>query len=76
MPADEKGMRIAVLDEMSYRYEMWVHEPIQDFWRVGRGCTKKLMPQAYTPWGISQDILSAKEERISYISFLASMQSY
>ena len=36
---------------------------------------KSFMPQAYTPWGISQDIPSAKEERISYISFLASTQS-
>ena len=41
-PADEKGMRIAELDEMSYRYEMWDHEPIRDFWRVGSGYTKKL----------------------------------
>ena len=37
MPADEKGMRIAELDEQTYRYEMWEHEPIRDFWRVGSG---------------------------------------
>ena len=37
MPADERGMRIAELDEQSYRYEMWGHEPIKDFWRVGSG---------------------------------------
>lgn len=42
MPADEKGMRIAELDERSYRYEMWEHEPIKDFWRVGSGYTRKL----------------------------------
>lgn len=42
MPADEKGMRIAELDEQSYRYEMWEHEPIKDFWRVGSGYTRKL----------------------------------
>lgn len=42
MPADEKGMRIAELDEKSYRYEMWEHEPIKDFWRVGSGYTRKL----------------------------------
>ena len=42
MNADEKGMRIAELDEKSYRYEMWEHEPIKDFWRVGSGYTRKL----------------------------------
>ena len=42
MPADEKGMRIAELDEVSYRYEMWEHKPIKDFWRVGSGYTRKL----------------------------------
>lgn len=39
MPAEEKGMRIAELDERSYRHEMWVHEPIKDFGRVGSGYT-------------------------------------
>ncbi len=42
MPADEKGVRIAELDEMSYRRLLWSHQPISDFWRVGRGYTKKL----------------------------------
>ena len=42
MPADEKGMRIAELNEQSYRYEMWEHEPIKDFWRIGSGYTRKL----------------------------------
>ena len=40
--ADETGMRIAELDEMSYRRQLWAHEPITDFWRVGRGYAKKL----------------------------------
>ena len=31
MPPDEKGMRIAELDEMSYRYEMWEYQPLKDF---------------------------------------------
>ena len=42
IPADERGMRIAALDEMSYRRRLWSHQPITDFWRVGRGYTKKL----------------------------------
>ena len=42
MPADKKGMRIAELDEQSYRYQMWDHRPLKDFWRVGSGYTRKL----------------------------------
>ncbi len=42
MPADEKGVRIAELDEISYRRELWTHRPITDFWRVGKGIAKKL----------------------------------
>lgn len=37
VPADENGVRIAALDEMSYRRKLWEHKPITDFWRVGRG---------------------------------------
>ena len=42
MPADENGVRIAELDEMSYRRELWTHRPLTDFWMVGRGISKKL----------------------------------
>lgn len=42
MPPDEFGVRIAELDEMSYRKQLWEHKPITDFWRVGRGYAKKL----------------------------------
>ena len=42
IPADENGVRIAQLDEISYRREFWAHEPLTDFWRVGRGYAKKL----------------------------------
>jgi len=41
-PADADGVRIAELDEMSYRHELWDHRPLTDFWRVGRGYAKKL----------------------------------
>ena len=42
MPADEDGVRIATLDEISYRKELWEHTPLTDFWRVGKGYAKKL----------------------------------
>lgn len=42
MPADEDGVRIAELDEMSYRRQLWEHTPLTDFWRVGRGYRRRL----------------------------------
>ncbi len=39
---DEDGVRIAELDEMTYRELLWNHRPLTDFWRVGRGYAKKL----------------------------------
>ena len=42
IPADENGVRIARLDEMSYRRKLWNHRPLTDFWRVGKGYAKKL----------------------------------
>ena len=42
IPADENGVRIAELDEMRFRRTMWTHQPLTDFWRVGRGYARKL----------------------------------
>ena len=42
IPADENGVRIAELDEMSYRKELWTHKPLTDFWMLGSGIAKKL----------------------------------
>lgn len=39
---DADGVRIAQLDEMSYRRSLWDHRPLTDFWRVGPGYAKKL----------------------------------
>mgnify|MGYP001393490012 FL=1 len=39
---DKDGVRIAELDEMSYRRLLWTHRPLRDFWRIGRGYAKKL----------------------------------
>ena len=42
VPADKDGVRVAELNEMSYRRLLWNHKPLTDFWRVGRGYSKKL----------------------------------
>ena len=42
MPADKDGVRIAELDEMSYRRELWDYRPLTKFWRVGHGIADKL----------------------------------
>lgn len=41
-PADRDGVRIAELDEMSFRRKYWAHRPLTDFWRIGRGLAAKL----------------------------------
>ena len=66
MPADRDGVRIAELDEMSYRRQLWDHRPLTDFWRVGPGYARKLeqiglntmgdiarcsLGPPYSPWG-------------------------
>ncbi|MBO7467445.1 MAG: DNA methylase [Bacteroidaceae bacterium] len=42
IPADENGVRIAELDEISYRKQLWDHTPITDFWQIGRGTAQRL----------------------------------
>jgi DNA polymerase V len=42
IPGDEDGVRIAAMDEMTYRKYLWAHQPLTDFWRVGRGYAKRL----------------------------------
>ena len=42
IPADRDGVRIAQLDEQSYREQLWDHRPLTDFWRVGKGYASKL----------------------------------
>ena len=39
---DKNGVRIAGLDEITYRKLLWNHRPLTDFWRVGKGYAKKL----------------------------------
>jgi len=51
IPADQNGVRIAELDEMSYRRLLWSHRPITDFWRIGKGYAKKLEEQGLFTMG-------------------------
>ncbi len=70
MPADENGVRIACLDEMSYRQELWNHKPLTDFWRVGRGYIKKLNSnRMYTMGDIAKASLTEYGENLLYKLF-------
>ncbi len=51
MPADKDGVRIAELDEMSFRQKLWSHKPITDFWRIGGGIARKLEKMGLTTMG-------------------------
>lgn len=63
MPANKDGVRIAELDEMSYRRELWSHRPLTDFWRVGRGYATKLEAYGiYTMGDIARCSLGKKGE--------------
>ena len=42
MPPDKDGVRVAELDEMSFREKLWNHKPLTDFWQIGRGIAKRL----------------------------------
>lgn len=51
MAPDKDGVRIAELDEISYRNTLWDHEPLTDFWRVGRGTARRLARQGIYTMG-------------------------
>lgn len=66
--ADEDGVRIAYLDEMSYREKLWDHLPLRDFWRVGPGYVNRLAKLGCMTMG---DVarLSLKNEDVLYQEF-------
>ena len=68
MPADKDGVRIAELDEMSFRRQLWSHTPITDFWRIGAGTAKRLKKLGLSTMG---DIAAMSEtnESILYKTF-------
>ena len=51
MPADKDGVRIAELNEKSYRQQLWNHRPLTDFWRVGHGIAERLSPHGIDTMG-------------------------
>ena len=68
IPADRDGVRIAELDEQSYREKLWSHRPLTDFWRVGHGYAARLESMGMHTMG---DIarMSVKCEDILYRTF-------
>lgn len=61
-PADADGVRIAELDEMSYRRKYWSWQPLTDFWRIGRGTVAKLEANhMYTLGDIARCSLDSEE---------------
>lgn len=63
MPADKDGVRIAQLDEISYRKNLWNHTPLTDFWRVGAGYAKKLQENGlYTMGDVARCSLGGANE--------------
>ncbi len=68
MPPDKHGVRIAQLDEASYRRQLWDHRPLTDFWRVGPGICRKLQQHGiYTMGDIARH--SLKNEALFYKLF-------
>ena len=68
IPADPDGVRIAELDEQSYRETLWTHRPLTDFWRIGHGYARRLESRGMRTMG---DVarMSVKNEDILYRMF-------
>lgn len=70
MKADEDGVRIASLDEISFRRNLWDHRPLLDFWRIGRGTERKLKALGiHTMGDIARLSLDSRGEEILYGMF-------
>ena len=68
VPADAQGVRIAELNEQTYRELLWCHRPLTDFWRVGRGLARRLESlRCYTMGDIAR--LSLTDEERLYKTF-------
>ncbi len=64
-PADKDGVRIAELNERTYREKLWCHRPLTDFWRVGRGTAERIAGLGcFTMGDIAR--LSEKNESVLY----------
>lgn len=61
-PPNSAGVRIAELDEISFREKLWNHRPITDFWRVGPGYAKRLAERGmYTMGDVARCSLTNEE---------------
>ena len=68
VPADKDGVRIAELNEQSYREQLWCHTPLTDFWRCGGGITRRLHRMGiYTMGDIARQ--SVVDESVLYSAF-------
>ena len=68
VPADQDGVRIAELDEITYREQLWCHRPLRDFWRVGGGISRRLEHMGiYTMGDIARQ--SVADESVLYSAF-------
>lgn len=70
IPPDKNGVRIAEIDEMSYRKKLWAHRPLTDFWRVGKGTASRLEANGiFTMGDIARCSLSENGEELLYRLF-------
>lgn len=70
IPADRDGVRIAELNEYTYRKTLWEHRPLTDFWRIGGGYAKKLEAnRLYTMGDIAVASLTGDGEDLLYRLF-------
>ena len=68
IPLDKNGVRIAELNEMSYRQMLWSHQPLTDFWRVGHGYARKLKEHGMFTMG-DVALCSVTHEELLYTLF-------
>ena len=68
IPPDKNGVRIAELNEMSYRQMLWTHQPLTDFWRVGHGYARKLKEHGMFTMG-DVALCSVAHEELLYTLF-------
>ena len=70
VPADKDGVRIAEIDEQKYRELLWCHRPLTDFWRIGRGYSRKLEAMGlFTMGDIAKASMDPYKEDLLYKAF-------
>ena len=68
LPADKDGVRVAELDEQSFREKLWTHEPLTDFWQIGPGIAAHLARMGiYTMGDLAR--LSLQNEEVFFRKF-------